>query len=153
MKPTITTTATVPATAPAVVEATTAVSASEKTSPGKTGQSVSAPVSSSASAMETTPPQPVVYYGYDSNETVPHDMCLVGCIFYMGDYIKTDPCDQWTKVSNNVSFLCYWCVRSTESEFRAYICISSMSSTKSMFPQNLAEEKFRFSLIDAKSVL
>jgi len=49
----------------------------------------------------------VTYYGYDSNETVPNDMCLVGCIFYMGDYIKYegDICEQWTKVSAEHSAL------------------------------------------------
>ena len=41
---------------------------------------------------------PAVYYGYDSNETVPADMCLIGCIFYMGEYLKADPCEDWIKV-------------------------------------------------------
>lgn len=41
---------------------------------------------------------PVAYHGYDSNETVPVDMCLIGCIFYMGEYLKADPCEDWIKV-------------------------------------------------------
>lgn len=42
---------------------------------------------------------PVLYYGYDSTESLPTDMCLAGCIFYMGEYLKTDPCEQWIMVS------------------------------------------------------
>lgn len=63
-----------------------------------TGSSVL--TSSSTVSTSDSVTTPVVYYGYDSNETVPRDMCLVGCIFYMGDYLKPDPeiCDLWIKV-------------------------------------------------------
>lgn len=80
-----------------------ALPSQEKLSPGRGGQAPAGTVTAVPSSSETSTPQPIIYYGYDSNETVPTDMCLVGCIFYMGEYIKTDPCDQWTKVSTTIN--------------------------------------------------
>ena len=67
------------------------------------------------SAMDS----PAIYYGYDSNETVPADMCLIGCIFYMGEYLKTDPCEDWIKVRAFISTGLRW----LESALSSSTCV------------------------------
>lgn len=60
-----------------------------------------APASVAGAVLSASPQPDQVFYGHDASETVPSDMCLLGCIFYMADYQKLlDPemLKVWTTV-------------------------------------------------------
>lgn len=46
------------------------------------------------------------YFGHDISESVPEDLCLLGSVFYVADYVKyleAKQLDTWTKVCSVIT--------------------------------------------------